>query len=215
LGLESAAYSALQAGPEFGSWWQRTTNDEIEELGPVVGCDRDGDTLTITLDRPRRHNAINAQLRDELYAALSIAVADDSIRSIVLDGSGPSFCSGGDLAEFGTRPDPATGHITRLARSPGRLIHQLRDRTTVNVHGSTLGGGLEMAAFAGQVTAHPDTMLGLPEVGLGLIPGAGGTISVTSRIGRQRTAALALTGRTIDARTALAWGLVDDVINSR
>ena len=66
-----------------------------------------------------------------------------------------------------------------------------------------------MAAFAGHVAAHPETTFGLPEIGLGLIPGAGGTVSLPRRIGRQRTGALALTGRRIDVPTALDWGLVD------
>ena len=91
------------------------------------------------------------------------------------------------------------------------MIHQLRARTTVLVHGTTLGGGIEMAAFAGRVVADTDTGIGLPEVGLGLIPGAGGTVGITNRIGRQRTAALALAVDTIDTPTALDWGLVDAV----
>ena len=151
------------------------------------------------------------RLRDELYAALSIAIIDDSVDSVVFRGNGPSFCSGGDLGEFGSRSDPATAHITRLARSPARLIHQLGGRIEVHTHGSTLGGGIEMAAFASHVVAHPDTIVALPEIGLGLIPGAGGTVSLTRRIGRQRTAALGLTGRSIDAATALDWGLVDEI----
>ena len=68
-----------------------------------------------------------------------------------------------------------------------------------------------MAAFCGHVVAAPDAVFGLPELGLGLTPGAGGTVSVTRRIGRWRTAYLVLSGRTIDADTALAWGLVDEI----
>jgi enoyl-CoA hydratase/carnithine racemase len=68
---------------------------------------------------------------------------------------------------------------------------------------------LEMAAFCGWIEAQDDSVFGLPELGLGLIPGAGGTVSVTRRIGRWRTAYLVLSGRVIDADTALAWGLVD------
>ena len=72
-----------------------------------------------------------------------------------------------------------------------------------------MGSGLEMAAFCGWVGARDDSVFGLPELQLGLIPGAGGTLSVTRRIGRWRTAYLVLSGWTIDACTALAWGLVD------
>ena len=210
LALESAAYSLLQAGPEFAAWRGDVVASLDEDDRPTVLVDRAPDgRLVITLDRPHRHNAITARLRDELHAALSLAVVDGSLTGVELRGNGPSFCSGGDLGEFGSRPDPATAHVTRLARSPARLIHRLADRVTVRTHGSTLGGGLEMAAFAGHVVAHPDTTFGLPEIGLGLIPGAGGTVSLPRRIGRQRTGALALTGRRIDAATALDWGLVD------
>ena len=72
-----------------------------------------------------------------------------------------------------------------------------------------LGSGLEMAAFCGRVVCRPGATLGLPELSLGLIPGAGGTVSITRRIGRWRTAYLVLSGQTIDPATALDWGLVD------
>jgi enoyl-CoA hydratase/carnithine racemase len=211
LAAESAVYSALQAGAEFARWRADTTPNLDNEEGPTVLTHRHDTTLTITLNRPHRHNAITRQLRDELCQALTIAIADTSITNIRLTGNGPSFCSGGDLAEFGARPDPATAHVTRLAQSPARLIHQLRHRTTVEIHGATLGGGLEMAAFASTVIADPATRLGLPEVDLGLIPGAGGTVSLTHRIGRQRVAALALATDIIDAPTAHDWGLVDEI----
>ena len=210
LAMESAVYSLLQDGPEFTAWHGGQLPDLQLDNGPTVETDRHGETLTICLNRPRRHNAITAQLHDELAAALSIAVIDRDITAVVLRGNGPSFCSGGDLAEFGARSDPASAHRIRLGRSPARLLHTLRASTTVDIHGATLGGGIEMAAFAGHVRADPATTIGLPEIELGLIPGAGGTVSLTHRIGRQRTAALALTGRRIDSRTALSWGLVDE-----
>lgn len=210
LASESAVYSVLQAGPEFAAWRQNTPREPILDDRPTVRTIRDGDTLEIRLDRPHRHNAITARLRDELHTALSGAV-DDRGLNVVLSGEGPSFCSGGDLAEFGDRPDPATAHIVRTLRSPARRIHQLADRIEARIHGSTLGGGIEMASFAGRVVAAPDVRIALPEIGLGLIPGAGGTVGIPRRIGRQRTAALAITGRVIDATTAAEWGLVDEI----
>lgn len=215
LSLESTAYSMLQAGPEFAAWrsaWNAShaaASSSAEERTVVV--DRRDNRLEITLDRPHRHNSITAQVRDELHLALAVGLLDDSIDEILLCGNGPSFCSGGDLREFGSRPDPATAHMTRLARSPARSIDRLRERTSVFIHGATMGGGIELAAFAGRVVAHPDTIIALPEIGLGLIPGAGGTVSMTRRIGRQRTAALALTGTRIGADLALRWGLVDHI----
>ena len=210
LAAESAVYSMLQGGREFARW-RADAGTTLDDDAPPVLVARTGDVVTVTLNRPHRHNAVTRGLRDELCAALEIGLLDASVRELQLRGEGPSFCSGGDLDEFGARPDPAAAHLTRLAQSPARLIHAQRDRVVAQVHGSTLGGGIEMAAFAGRLVADPATRIGLPEVDLGLIPGAGGTVSLTRRIGRQRTAALALAVETIDAATAHAWGLVDDV----
>ena len=211
LALESAVYSMLQGGPEFAAWRAGTEPRSDRDDQPVARLTRADRQLTIELDRPSRHNAITAQLRDELYAALAVARADPSVDRVLLRGRGPSFCSGGDLTEFGARADPVHAHRIRLARSPARVLAMLHDRLTANVHGATLGGGLEMAAFARHVVAHPATRFGLPEVALGLVPGAGGTVSLPRRIGRQRTVALALAVDTIDADTALTWGLVDAI----
>jgi enoyl-CoA hydratase/carnithine racemase len=130
---------------------------------------------------------------------------------VVLRGEGPSFCSGGDLDEFGTFSDPAAAHLVRLATSIGRSIDALGSRIVALVHGPCAGSGVELPAFAGRVVARPDFTAALPEVGLGLIPGAGGTASITRRVGRHRMALLALGGGSIDAATALRWGLVDEV----
>lgn len=213
LAAESAVYSTLQAGPEFAAWRAQAPHTADSDDAPTVSVERDGDVLHIRLDRPERHNAISTRLRDDLTAALQLAVLDTSLSSVLLAGNGPSFCSGGDLGEFGSRIDPATAHRTRLARSPARLAHLLRDRLTVHLHGAAVGGGIELAAFAGHVTAHPDTRIALPELGLGLIPGAGGTVSVPRRIGRRRTALLALTTVEIDAAKALRWGLIDEIVD--
>ena len=79
----------------------------------------------------------------------------------------------------------------------------------MRLHGPCAGAGIELAAFAGTVAADAGTTCWLPEVGMGLIPGAGGTVSIPRRIGRWRTLYLALTGHRIDVATALAWGLID------
>ncbi|HEV7535947.1 MAG TPA: enoyl-CoA hydratase/isomerase family protein, partial [Acidimicrobiia bacterium] len=181
------------------------------QRAPVVRLERVGDELRITLARPERHNAIDTAVRDQLVEALLVACADRSVDRVVLAGAGPSFCSGGDLGEFGSLPDPATAHLVRLTRSPARLLADLGPRLEVRIHGACMGAGIEMAAFAGRVVARPDTLISLPELHLGLIPGAGGTVSLPRRIGRHRTAELALTAAPIDAGTALAWGLVEAI----
>ncbi|OBH88595.1 enoyl-CoA hydratase/isomerase family protein [Mycobacterium sp. E2989] len=212
---ESLAYSTLQAGPEFARWLGERGPAEVPDIADPVRAERDGDTLRIAFNRPQRHNAFSTDTRAALLEALTVAQLDPSVTGIVLSGNGPSFCSGGDLAEFGTFADPASAHLARTRHSPALALDALTARLgracRAEVHGRVLGSGLEMAAFCGWVSARADAVFGLPELQLGLIPGAGGTLSVTRRIGRWRTAYLVLSGRTIDAQTALAWGLVDAV----
>jgi enoyl-CoA hydratase/carnithine racemase len=210
---ESLAYSTLQAGPEFARWLDERGPARVPDIADPVQAEREGNILRIRFNRPQRHNAFSTDARAALLEALTVAQLDSSVAGIVLSGNGPSFCSGGDLAEFGTFADPAGAHLARTRHSPALVLDALTARLgrdcRAEVHGSVLGSGLEMAAFCGWIEAQDDSVFGLPELSLGLIPGAGGTVSVTRRIGRWRTAYLVLSGRTIDARTARTWGLVD------
>ncbi|MGZ8795266.1 MAG: enoyl-CoA hydratase/isomerase family protein [Gaiellaceae bacterium] len=214
LVAESLAYSTLQAGPEFAAWRQanpqrlRANASDV----PAVLVDRRDDQLFLMLNRPEQHNAFSAAMRDALAEALHVAVSDPSIVEILLTGVGPSFSSGGDLAEFGTLPDPATAHLVRSTRNVGRLVAACADRTRVVVQGACVGAGVELPAFAHRVVARADAFFQLPELAMGLVPGAGGTVSLPRRIGRQRTAWLALSGTRIDAITAKRWGLVDEIL---
>jgi enoyl-CoA hydratase/carnithine racemase len=212
---ESLAYSTLQSGPEFARWLAERGPARVPELPDPVQADRDGDRLNVRFNRPQRHNAFSTDARAALLAALEVARLDSSVTEVVLSGNGPSFCSGGDLAEFGMFTDPASAHLARTRHSPALVLDELTARLgracRAEVHGRVLGSGLEMAAYCGWLRARPDAVLGLPELSLGLIPGAGGTVSVTRRIGRWRTAYLVLSGRTIDPATALRWGLIDEV----
>jgi hypothetical protein len=211
---ESLAYSTLQSGPEFARWLAERGPVRMPVIADPVRADRDGNTLRIAFNRPQRHNAFSTDARAALLEALTVAQLDPSVDEVVLTGNGPSFCSGGDLDEFGTFSDPTSAHLARTRYSPALVIDALSARLgqacRAEVHGRVLGSGLEMAAFCGRVEAEPDSAFGLPELSLGLIPGAGGTVSVTRRIGRWRTAYLVLSGQNIDVDTALTWGLVDE-----
>jgi hypothetical protein len=212
---ESLAYSTLQAGPEFARWLAERGPVRMPVIADPVQVEREGNSLHIKFNRPSRHNAFSNDARAALLEALAVAELDTSVDEVVLSGNGPSFCSGGDLAEFGTLSDPASAHLARTRHSPALVLDALTARLgpacRAEVHGQVLGSGLEMAAFCGRVVAQPDSVFGLPELSLGLIPGAGGTVSVTRRIGRWRTAYLVISGQTIDPARALAWGLVDAV----
>jgi enoyl-CoA hydratase/carnithine racemase len=212
LVAESSAYSVLQSGPEFAAWRAAHRARAERDEGARVRVDREGDSLTLALNRPGRLNALDAQMRDALVEALTVAAADPGVRRVALRGEGRAFCAGGDLDEFGSRPDPATAHLVRLERSVGRALSRLRKPTVTYLHGACMGSGIELAAFTDTVVAAADTQIALPEIGLGLVPGAGGTVSLPRRIGRLRTAWLAFSGCTIDAETAHAWGLVDKLM---
>jgi len=209
---ESSTYSMLQAGPEFAAWRATRPAPPAVSTEPerAVRVEHEGGRTVITLSRPHRHNAVNTALSEELVEALT-ELLDQPDQRVLIVGAGRSFCSGGDLSEFGSFPDPAVAHAVRLSRSAGHLIALMRDRVEVQLHGACIGAGIELPAFAATVSAGPDTTISLPEVRMGLVPGAGGTVSLPRRIGRHRTALLAITGRSIDAATALAWGLVDRV----
>jgi hypothetical protein len=211
LDVESFAYSALLGGTEFRRWLgERGERPPPPLAAEPVLARREGTVLRVTLNRPERRNAYGRQLRDGLADALRVALLDPDVERVVLDGAGPGFCSGGDLAEFGTAPDLATAHFVRTQGGAGLLMHRLRGRIEVRVHGACVGAGVELPAFAGSVAAAAGATFTLPEVAMGLIPGAGGTVSIPRRIGRWRTLYLALTGRPLGVATALAWGLVDD-----
>ena len=210
LVAESAVYSMLQGGPEFAAWRaSRPRRDLPAEEGTSVVVRRTGSRLEVRLNRPARRNALSSRMREEWLDALAVAALDHTVAEVHLRGEGPAFCSGGDLDEFGTFADPATAHLVRLGRSVAAALDALGDRVVAHLHGACIGSGIELPAFAATVLAAPGTVIALPEVGLGLVPGAGGTVSLPRRIGRHRAALLALTQRTIDAHTALRWGLVD------
>jgi hypothetical protein len=211
LEAESLVYSSLQAGPEFQAWRAATpVKPKQPNAEPAVLIERVGDELRVTLNRPERRNALGVDVRDGLLDAFAVAHADDALR-VVVTGNGPSFCAGGDLDEFGTFPSPEEAHVIRLQTSIGAAIDAIKERVEFRVHGACYGSGIELPAFASWVVAHPDTTFALPEISLGLIPGAGGTVSMTARIGVDRMRELGLSRRPIDAQTALAWGLIDAI----
>ena len=213
LVAESLAYATLQAGPEFAAWLGARPAPKTRAApdGPAVRVERDEHRLVLWLNRPAKRNAFSAEMRDALCEALVLAVMDRSAREVRLCGEGPVFCSGGDLDEFGALPDPATAHAIRTTRHPARWLHALESRLVCVVHGPCVGAGIELPAFASRLVARPDATFRLPELSMGLVPGAGGTVSLPRRIGRQRTGWLALSGAEIEARTALDWRLVDAI----
>lgn len=216
LTVESLAYSALMGGAEFARW--RRENDYGSLLpGPPspLLIERDGDRVTLTLNDPANHNAMTAAMRDALYEALANALDDPSQPTVRLQGAGKCFSTGGDLAEFGTARDLAEAHLVRMLHSCACALDALGERAEVRLHGACIGSGIEVAAAAHRRSAAIDSWFQLPELAMGLIPGAGGTATVARAIGRHRTMWMLLSARRIGAAQALDWGLVHAIDDER
>lgn len=212
LALESVTYAMLQSGPEFKAWLtDRGDLSQHRSTKPAVLSLRQGPLLELSLNRPNRANAFSVEMRDQLVEQLQLAYVDKDLERIVLRSEGDSFCSGGDLSEFGLFDNPVDAHLIRMTRNPASWVHRLKDRVTVYLTGNCIGAGIELPAFAHEIIADETLKVSLPEIQMGLIPGSGGTVSLPRRIGAQRTAYLAITGRTIDLETAISWNLVDQV----
>lgn len=209
---ESMAYGLLQGGGEHADWLAaRAVAPPMPE--GRVHVTREGERLDIVLDRPQARNAIDRPMRDALREAFTLVALDPDLRTVTLRGLGRAFCVGADLDEFGTTRDPLAAHMIRMRTLPAHAIARAADRLEVHVEGACVGAGLEMAAFARRLTCAANAWFQLPELAMGVIPGAGGCVSVARRIGRQRAALMILSGRRISAATALAWGLVDAIVD--
>lgn len=213
LVAESHAYSMLLASQGFRDWRARTPVRRAPEgeATPRVAISQEDGALYLRLTRPEARNAFDARMRDALVEALEFALVHPDAPPVVLSGAGPAFSAGGDLDEFGRAADVGVAHLIRTLRSPARLARALNQRLTVRLHGACIGAGIELPAAAGRVVACDGAYFRLPEVGMGLIPGAGGTATLPRRIGRHRTCYMAISGADIDLPTALSWGLVDAV----
>ncbi|HEY5647313.1 MAG TPA: enoyl-CoA hydratase/isomerase family protein [Pseudomonadales bacterium] len=215
LVVESLAYATLQAGEEHRAWLAAERARQPARVLParsdLVLLERRAATLHVCLNSPDTRNSLSSAMRDALAEAFTLVAMDTSIAAVAVTANGPCFSAGGDLKEFGLAPDPASAHAIRMQRMPARLLLLRRNVYGFHVHGACIGAGIELPAFARRLTARADTIFRLPEVAMGLIPGAGGCVSLPRRIGRQRTAQMALTGTAIGAEQALAWGLVDAI----
>ncbi len=211
LTLESICYGLLQGSEEYHAWLAARV--PIAQPAPAgsINIERREAALHLVLDRPLARNAIDRAMRDQLFETFTLAALDPELRSITLRAVGSVFSMGGDLEEFGTTRDPATAHLIRSRSLPALALLPKADLLEVYVQGACVGAGLEIAAFAGKLTAASSAWFQLPELSMGLIPGAGGCVSVPRRIGRQRTTLMILSGRRINAATALRWGLIDAI----
>ncbi len=209
LELESLAYSALLGGAEFARWRDATpVRASGSQAAPPVRYDRHGDVVTLTLASPGNRNAMTAAMRDGLYEALVNVLEDPGQPRVLLRGEGKCFSTGGALDEFGSAQDLAQAHVIRMQRSAARVLHRLGDRAEAELHGACIGSGIEVPLAAARRVGHADLVVQLPELRMGLIPGAGGTVTGARAVGRHRLLWLVLGGFRIGAAQALDLGLI-------
>ncbi|MDE0527076.1 MAG: enoyl-CoA hydratase-related protein [Truepera sp.] len=169
-------------------------------------------TAVLTLSRPEALNALHTGLLLEISTALELVVVDHKVRALVITGEGRAFAAGADVEGLASLTDAFSGRETSLAgQDVMNSLAALPLPTVAAIEGYALGGGLELALACDLRVASPGTRLGLPEVGLGLIPGYGGTQRLPRLIGLGRALDLILTGRHVLAEEALALGLISQV----
>lgn len=175
----------------------------------TIRFEKSGALAWITLNRPQVHNAINLAMRDDLWQALQAIRDDPDVRCAVITGAGEqAFSSGADLTEFGTSSSIARARESRLQRDLWAFMLMLDKPLLAALRGYTLGAGLELALLCDIRIAANNAVLGLPEVGLGYMPAAGGTQTLPRTVLPGLAAQMLLGGEPVDAPAALQMGLV-------
>ncbi len=180
----------------------------------AVIYEKESNIAFVTLNRPRALNAFSVQMRDDLYEILSAIKADDEVRVVLFKGAGDkAFCAGADLKEFLTAPSAAKARRIRAVRDLWRLFLSLPQPLIAILHGYVLGSGMEIALYCDLRIAASNVVFGLPEVGLGILPGAGGTQTLPRILGLSGSLDMLLTGRRLGSEEALSRGLVNQVVS--
>lgn len=180
-------------------------------MGELVTVTREGAVAVVRIDRPKV-NALNTQVVEELVAACEQIQNEDAIRAAVVYGGERAFSAGADLKEMAQgSPEDVRARVGALQAACDRL-EELDVVTIAAVNGYALGGGCEIAMACDFRFAASGARFGQPEIVVGLIPGAGGTQRLPKLVGLSRAKWMIFTGDFVDAPTALAWGLADEVV---
>ena len=174
---------------------------------------KQNDVGYVTLNRPERLNAYNIQMRDELYQVLLAIKDDPGVKVAVLKGAGErAFCAGADLSEFLTAPSPVIARQVRWERDVWGLFLSISKPLIAALHGYVLGSGIEMALCCDIRIASEDAQFGVPEMGLGIIPAAGGSQTLPRVVNKGHALEMLLSGRWVKADEAYRLKLVNRVV---
>src|SRR5947208_7681283 len=171
-----------------------------------VDLDRRGRVAVLTVDNPPV-NALSQHVRQGLHDGVKQAIADRDVAAIVIACAGRTFIAGADITEFGKPPkEPGLHEVLALIEASPKPV-------VAAVHGTALGGGLEVTLACHYRVGDKGARFGLPEVKLGLLPGAGGTQRLPRVVGVEKALQMIVSGDPIGAAEALALGLVDEIVD--
>jgi enoyl-CoA hydratase/carnithine racemase len=172
----------------------------------------DGGVLVLTLNRPERRNAIDAELRDALAAALDVAATDSAVRGVVITGAGGAFCAGGDLARFEDLHDArAYRHVSHRLTDLVESVERLEKPVVAAIDGVVTGAGLALALACDWRIGAPSARILFREGRVGLVPTHGGVTRLVKLLGLVRAKEVLLGGDDLDARAAHAVGLLSEI----
>ncbi|KTD47730.1 enoyl-CoA hydratase/isomerase family protein [Legionella quateirensis] len=167
--------------------------------------------LTLTLNRPEKLNALSTEVLDALAELFRSAKANPKVKALIITGNGKAFCAGADINRLAECTAQTGYEFACHGQEVFRLLENMGKPSLAAINGFAFGGGCELAISATLRIASTKAMFGQPEVKLGVIPGYGGTQRLARLVGKGRAMDLCLTGRFINAETALNWGLVSEV----
>ncbi|KUL47929.1 enoyl-CoA hydratase/isomerase family protein [Streptomyces sp. NRRL S-1521] len=183
-----------------------------QRYGEHVAVRRHGHVVELVLDRPKAMNAVSSEMARSIAAACASLAGDADARVVVVTSTHErAFCVGADLKERNSFSDAELLRQRPTARAAYTGVLDLPMPTIAAVHGFALGGGFELALSCDVIVADPTTVVGLPEVSVGVIPGGGGTQLLPRRVGAARAAELIFSARRVEAPEARELGLVDVV----
>ncbi|MDY7031888.1 MAG: enoyl-CoA hydratase/isomerase family protein [Thermodesulfobacteriota bacterium] len=181
---------------------------------PTILYEKKDNIAYVTLNRPQVLNIYNIQMRDDLYQILGAIRDDSGVRVVILKGAGEkAFCAGADLTEFLTAPPPTSARQARWERDVWGLFLNVPQPIIAALHGYILGSGIEMALCCDIRIASDNARFGLPEVGLGIIPAAGGTQTLPRIVGQGKALEMLLTNPWISGEEAFRVGMVNQVVS--
>lgn len=176
-----------------------------------LDLDNDG-ILKITLNRPEKLNALSTEVLLGLKEIFTEAKADTKVKAILLTGQGKAFCAGADINKLAECTAESGYEFSKQGQEVFKLLEDMGKPSLAAINGFAFGGGCELAIAATLRIASTVAQFGQPEVKLGVIPGYGGTQRLARLVGKGRAMDMCLTGRFINAQTALTWGLVSEVV---